>query len=209
MAKKNELSATITPRQMQILTYIRDFREKHGFSPTLQEIGDALGLTKVTVFEHVGVLEAKGLLLRGAKHSARSLQVSPKAQFPDARPTRLALVGRIAAGMPIEAIEDKQDVDLETLFSRVGSATFLLQVTGNSMIDDHICDGDYVVCERRNTARNGETVVALLPDGEATLKRFYRERDGIRLQPANASFEPIFVKDCQVQGVVIGVLRTM
>jgi repressor LexA len=203
------MAATITPRQMQILTYIRDFRGKNGFSPTLQEIGDALGLTKVTVFEHVGVLERKGLLLRGAKHSARSLQVSPKAQFPDLRPTRIPLAGRIAAGMPIEAVEDQQDVDLEQVFSRVGSSTFLLQVTGNSMIEDHICDGDYVVCERRNTARNGETVVALLPDGEATLKRFYREKDGIRLQPANPAFEPILVKDCQIQGVVIGVLRTM
>lgn len=203
------MPATITPRQMQILTYIRDFRGKHGFSPTLQEIGDALGLTKVTVFEHVGVLERKGLLTRGAKHSARSLQVSSKAQFPDSRPTRMALVGRIAAGMPIEAVEDRQEIDLEELFSRAGANTFVLQVTGNSMVDDHICDGDYVVCERRNTARNGETVVALLADGEATLKRFYRERDGIRLQPANPAFAPITVKDCQIQGVVIGVLRAM
>ncbi len=209
MPKKHELAATLTPRQMQILTFIRDFRSRHGYSPTLQEIGDALGLTKVTVFEHVGVLERKSLLVRGTKHSARSLQVSPKANFPDVRATRLPLAGRIAAGLPIEAIEDQQHVDLEEVFTREGSTTFLLQVTGSSMIDDHICDGDYVVCERRNTARNGETVVALLEDGEATLKRFYRERDGIRLQPANPAFEPILVKNCQIQGVVIGVLRVV
>ena len=198
----------LTPRQMQVLTFVRDFRHKNGYSPTLQEIGDTLGLSKVTVFEHVGVLERKGLLLRGAKHSARSLQISPKAQFPDERPTRLPLVGRIAAGMPIEAIEDTESLDLEELFDRT-HGTFALEVTGDSMIEDHICDGDFVVCEKRNTARNGEMVVALLQDGEATLKRFYRERGRIRLQPANPNYEPIFTDNVQIQGVVIGVLRTM
>jgi repressor LexA len=197
-----------TPRQMQILIFIRDYRHKNGYSPTLQEVGDTLGLTKVTVFEHVGALERKGLLLRGAKHSARSLQVSSKVDFPDERPTRLALVGRIAAGRPIEAVEGADALDLEDLFERK-SPTFVLQVTGDSMIDDHICDGDYVVCERRSVARNGETVVALLENGDATLKRFYRDARGIRLQPANPQYEPIHVKEVQVQGVVIGVLRTL
>lgn len=198
----------VTPRQMEILTFIRDFRTRNGYSPTMQEIGDSLGLTKVTVFEHVGVLERKGMLLRGTKHSARSLQVSPKVDFPDQRPTRLPLVGRIAAGMPIEAVEDRETVDLEELFVHVGN-TFVLRVTGDSMIEDHICDGDYVVCEQRETPRNGEIVVALLQDGEATLKRFYRERGRIRLQPANEKYAPIYVNDVQIQGVVIGVLRTL
>jgi repressor LexA len=193
---------------MEILTFIRNFRTRNGYSPTMQEIGDALGLTKVTVFEHVGALERKGLLSRGTKHSARSLQLSPKLEFPDEKPTRLPLVGRIAAGMPIEAIEDRETIDLEELFAHAGN-TFVLRVTGESMIDDHICDGDYVVCERRETPRNGETVVALLPDGEATLKRFYRERGRIRLQPANARFEPIYVDNVQIQGVVIGLIRTL
>jgi repressor LexA len=199
---------TITPRQMEILTFIRDFRHANGYSPTLQEIGDSLGLTKVTVFEHAGALERKGLLLRGAKHSARSLRISSKVTFPDERPTRIPLVGRIAAGVPIEAIEDVDAIDLEELFDRPAD-TFVLEVTGDSMIDDHICDGDLVVCERRNTARNGETVVALLPDGDATLKRLYRDKGRIRLQPANPAFEPIFVDNVQIQGVVIGVLRRM
>jgi len=202
------MQQAITPRQMEILTFIRDFRHVNGYSPTLQEIGDSLGLTKVTVFEHVGALEKKGLLLRGAKHSARSLRISSKVTFPDERPTRIPLAGRIAAGMPIEAIEDIESVDLEQLFDRPAD-TFILEVTGDSMIDDHICDGDLVVCERRNTARNGETVVAMLPDGEATLKRLYRDRGRIRLQPANPAFEPIFVDNVQIQGVVIGVLRRM
>ncbi|MFW6145845.1 MAG: transcriptional repressor LexA [Planctomycetota bacterium] len=202
------MEPTITPRQMEILTYIRDFRREHGFSPTLQEMGDALGLTKVTVFEHVGTLERKRLLKRGAKHSARSLRVSSKVTFPDERPTLLPLAGRIAAGLPIEAVEDVETLDLHELLDRRGE-TFVLQVTGDSMTGDHICDGDYVICERRATAHNGETVVALLPDGEATLKRFYRDRNRVRLQPANEAFEPIFLKNVQVQGVVIGVLRAL
>ncbi len=202
------MDQTITPRQMEILTYIRDCRHAHGYSPTLQEIGDSLGLSKVTVFEHVGALERKGMLRRGAKHSARSLRISSKVEFPDERPSCIPIAGRIAAGMPIEAIEDVASLDLEEMFNRPVD-TFVLEVTGDSMIDDHICDGDYVVCERRNTARNGQTVVALLPDGEATLKRLYREKGRIRLQPANPAFEPIFVDNVQIQGVVIGLLRTM
>jgi len=197
---------TVTPRQLEILRFIRGFRTRHGYSPTMQEIGDYLGLTKVTVFEHVGALEGKGLLHRGAKHKARSLRVSGKFEFPDERPTRIPLVGRIAAGAPIEAIEDRRTLDLEDIFDRPGD-TFVLRVTGQSMVDEHICDGDLVVCERRSEVRDGETVVALLADGEATLKKLYREKGRIRLQPANPDFEPIYVDDVDVQGVVIGVIR--
>jgi repressor LexA len=201
---------TVTPRQMDILKFIRDYRERFGYSPTMQEIGDQLGLTKVTVFEHVGALEKKGHILRGAKHSARSLQVSPKFPFPDDKPTRIPLVGQIAAGRPLEAVEDRESLDLEDLFAPPGGAeTFVLRVTGESMIEDHIRDGDYVVCEKRNAARNGETIVALLDSGEATLKRFYREKNRIRLQPANEKFQPIYVDNVNIQGVVIGVIRRM
>jgi repressor LexA len=135
------------------------------------------------------------------------LLVSPNFDFEDEGPSRMPLVGRIAAGMPIEAIEDRQSLDLEQLF-RSKADTFLLRVSGQSMIDDHIQDGDYVVCERREDAHNGEMVVALLDDGEATLKRFYREKGGrIRLQPANIAFKPIFLDDVRIQGVVVGVIR--
>jgi repressor LexA len=199
---------TVTPRQLEILRYIRDFRREHGFSPTMKEIGDHLNLTKVTVFEHVEAVERKGLLLRGAKHKARSLQVSAEFTFADERPTTIPLVGRIAAGAPIEAVEDNETLDLEEMFDRRGG-TFVLRVTGDSMIDEHICDGDYVICEKRSTARNGETVVALMPDGDATLKKFFREPGRIRLQPANPNYKPIYVKDVAVQGVVIGVLRSV
>ena len=198
----------LTPRQMQILRFIRDYRHRQGYSPTLQEIGDHLGLTKVTVFEHIDALERKKALRRGGKHKARCLEITNEVVFPEDRPTRLPLAGRIAAGLPIEAIEDRQVLDLEEIFEGPGER-FVLRVTGQSMIDEHIRDGDYVICERRNTARNGECVVALLADGEATLKTFYKEKGKIRLQPANPDFQPIYPDQIEIQGVVIGVLRKL
>ncbi len=198
---------TVTPRQMDILRFLRDYRARHGYSPTMQEIGDHLHLSKVTVFEHVGALARKGLLRRGAKHKARSLQLSDDVVFPDEqRPTRIRLVGRIAAGRPLEAVEEQQSLDLEELLDRP-EETFCLRVVGNSMIDEQIRDGDYVICERRQAALNGETVVALLDSGEATLKKFYRERTRIRLQPANPEFQPMYVDNVAIQGVVVGVIR--
>jgi len=200
------ISYRLTPKQLRILTLIRDYQRKHGYSPTMQELADTLGVTKVTVFEHVSGLEKKGLLRR-SKHRARSLELTSRVAFPDETSTALPLVGRIAAGAPIEAVENQEEIDLQELFSVRGGA-FVLQVRGNSMIDEQIRDGDYVVVEKRNTARNGETVVALLDDGEATLKKFYKEGTHIRLQPANAAFEPIIVDNVHIQGVVMGVLRT-
>lgn len=195
-----------TPRQLEILQYIRDFTRRSGCSPTMQEIGDHLYLSKVTVFEHVASLVKKDILFRGPKHTARSLRISPKFNFPDQRSTRLPLVGKIAAGLPMEAIEDIETLDLEEILERPND-TFVLQVTGQSMIDEHIREGDYVICERRNNPSNGETVVALLEDGEATLKKFYNEGGQIRLQPANENFEPIYVKNVDIQGVVVGMIR--
>lgn len=197
---------TVTPRQLEILRYIRDFRRNHGFSPTMQEIGDHLSLTKVTVFEHVGALEKKGVLLRGEKHRARSLVVSDDFVFQDEKEESLPFVGRIVAGVPLEAFENCERMNLNEEFPADGS-TFVLEVSGESMINDHIMDGDYVICQRRNTARNGEIVVALVGDGETTLKRMYREKGKIRLQPANDDFKPIIVDKCEIQGVVIGLMR--
>jgi len=202
------MQSAVTPRQLEVLQFLRDYRRGNGYSPTMQEIGDHLRLTKVTAFEHVGALEKKGLLTRGQKHTARSLRISSDFQFPDERSTLLPLVGQIAAGMPIEAVEDRESLDLENLFPP-GAETFVLRVVGNSMIDEQIRDGDYVVCERRDNAHQGETVVALLDDGDATLKKFYKEDGRIRLQPANDSFEPIYVDNVTIQGIVVGVIRTM
>ena len=198
----------VTPRQLEILRHIRDYRDRCGYSPTLQEIGDHLKLTKVTVFEHIEALVRKGALRRGGKHKARSLRLAPDFAFPEDELTRLPLVGRIAAGRPIEAIEDIETLDLEGLFDRPGER-FALRVAGDSMVDEQIRDGDYVICEQRQTARDGETVVALLDDGEATLKKLYREKGRVRLQPANPSYKPIYVDRVDIQGVVIGVVRRL
>ena len=205
----------LTPKQMQILTRVRDMRLTRGYSPTMQELADELGVSKVTVFERVESLIKKGALLR-EPNKARSLTVNPKIELPnEARSTRLPLVGSIAAGSPIEAVEDREHLDLEELFqpaSRSGkSKTFVLRIRGESMIDEQIRDGDFVVCQQTDTARNGQTVVALIDTGEATLKKFYREKDGrVRLQPANDKFEPIYVRADQltIQGIVIGVVRS-
>jgi len=194
-----------TPRQLEILTLIRDGRRNSGCSPTLQELADELGISKITVFEHVEILIDKGLLTRRSNR-ARSLELTSSVRLPDDRPTRIPMLGRIAAGLPIEAIESREVVDLEdVLASRhpVG----ILTVTGDSMIDDQIRDGDWVVYEQRSNARNGDTVIALIEDSEATLKRFYKEKNRIRLQPANDQFKPIYVRNVEIQGVVIAVIR--
>jgi repressor LexA len=199
----------LTPRQADVIVAIRNYRHIHGVAPTMQELADQLGTSKVTIFEHVGALERKRVLRRD-KHKARSLQIISEEKLPDEnRSTKLPMLGTIAAGSPIEAIENREELDLEQLFhSRNG--VYVLRVKGESMIDDHLCDGDYVVIERRENARNGEQVVALLDTGEATLKRFYREGNKIRLQPANSSMQPRIVEvgRCRIQGVVIGVLRS-
>jgi repressor LexA len=142
------------------------------------------------------------------------LEISPDAGLPDEqRNSRLPLVGTIAAGLPIEAVEEREHLDLEELFVRSSTKTgetYVLKVRGDSMIDEQIRDGDFVICEQRATYRNGQTVVALIDNGEATLKKYYKERDGrIRLQPANDNFEPIYAdpQDITIQGLVIGVVR--
>lgn len=199
----------LTPRQTDVVVAIRNYRHLHGYSPTMQELADQLGTSKVTIFEHVGALEKKHVLHRN-KHKARSLEIVSDELLPDEdRSTKLPLLGSIAAGSPILAVENREEIDLEQLF-HAKSGVYVLRVRGESMIEDHLCDGDYVVIERRETARNGEQVVALLDSGEATLKRFYREGSRIRLQPANSTMEPRYVEadQCRVQGVVIGVLRS-
>ena len=204
--KKARVIRRLTPKQLRILSLIRDYQRQHGYSPTMQELADELGITKVTVFEHVDVLEKKGLLRR-ARHRARSLELSSQVEFPDeTNRAGLPLVGTIAAGEPIEAIEQSETVDVGQLFS-TSSHAFALKVRGDSMLDEQIRDGDLVIVEPRETASDGQTVVALLEGGEATLKKFYREPGRFRLQPANPAFEPIYTRDMRIQGIVVGVLR--
>src|ERR1700759_3661587 len=200
----------LTPRQLDVIVAIRNYRPLHGYAPTMQELADQLGTSKVTIFEHIGALEKKRIIRRD-KHKARSLEIVSDELLPDEnRSTKLPLLGNIAAGSPIEAVENREELDLEKLFSS-RQGVYVLRVRGESMIDDHLCDGDYVVIERRESAKNGEQVVALLDSGEATLKRFYKEAGNkVRLQPANKTMEPRIVDAarCRIQGVVIGVLRS-
>ena len=205
------MTLKLTPKQQKILLLIRDWQLTRGFSPTLQELADELNVSKVTVFEHVEALIKKGALIRDPNR-ARSLELSPEAALPDEqRNTQLPLVGTIAAGYPIEAVEERETLDLEAIFAPPGSArsgdTFVLRVKGDSMIDEQIREGDYVICQRTDTARNGQTVVALLPEGDATLKKFYKRAGKVVLEPANEKYEPIILDDVTIQGIVIGVVR--
>jgi len=196
--------AVPTARQMQVLTLIRDYYRKCGYFPTLQEVADELKVSKVTIFEHLRALQRKGLLQRW-RYRARSMQITDAAKFPR-KALAFPLVGTIAAGQPIEAYESADEIDLEELFER-REGTYVLRVQGDSMIEEQIRDGDYVIVEPRNSASDGETVVALLPNGEVTLKKFYREKGRIRLQPANPNLQPLYADKVRIQGVVIGILR--
>ena len=196
-----------TPKQLRILHLIKSMQDEHGYSPTYAEIAEQLGVSPVTVFEHIAALEKKGAVRR-RKYEARSLEITDPGfdRKLKSMETTLPLVGRIAAGRPIEAIEDVEEIALGEIFLGRGE-TFMLQVVGDSMIDEHICDGDYVVVEKRDHAADGEIVVAVIGDNEATLKRLSHERGKIRLQPANSRMQPIYVDQTQIKGVVRGIVR--
>ena len=202
----------ITKRQREVYDFIYEFVQKNGYSPSFEEIGNGLGLSSLaTVHKHISNLEKKGLLKRDYNRS-RSIDVLPvrglfKRQAPKTVDLSLPLMGRIAAGHPIEAVENPETISLGDITR--SKDVFVLQVKGESMKDEHIVDGDYVLVEKGNTARDGEIVVALVENSEATLKRLYRDGQNIRLQPSNAAMKPIIVpaKSVQVQGRVVGVLR--
>jgi len=199
----------LTRRQRDILEFLRQYTEREGLSPTLEEIAQHFGVNKVTVFGHVSELERKGVIERAAPGISRGLRLveeEPTGESHADQQPSVAILGNIAAGAPIEAIEAPEQLDLNALIPE-GKDVYALRVNGNSMIEDSIRDGDLVLIERRNTAHNGETVVAILEGDEATLKRYYKEADRIRLQPANAAMEPIYVDDIQIRGVLIGVVR--
>ena len=203
----------LTKRQKEVLDFLVSFLNKHGYSPSFEEMAKSLKLTSLaTVHKHVTTLEKKGFIRRGYNQS-RSIEVTqlpkPVREQVFARQTmELPLAGRIAAGRPLEAVEERETISLGD-FAHARNC-FVLQVKGNSMIEDHILDGDYIVVEQTQVANPGEIVVALVRDSEATLKRFYREAGGkIRLQPANSELQPLVVpgQDVKIQGRVISVLR--
>ena len=202
----------LTKRQRQMYDFIAQFVETNGYSPSFEEIGAALGLSSLaTVHKHVNNLEAKKLLHRDFNRS-RSIDVLPLPESLAPRrasvsPMEFPLMGRIAAGRPIEQVETPETISL-TDFTRAKDV-FVLQVSGESMQDEHIMNGDYVLVEKTATAHEGEIVVALVNESETTLKRFYRAGDKIRLQPSNAAMQPIMVpaENVRVQGRVVAVLR--
>ncbi|MCY2958726.1 MAG: transcriptional repressor LexA [Planctomycetota bacterium] len=195
----------LTRRQRDILDFFESYTRSQGISPTLEEIATSLGVNKVTIFGHVAELERKGVLTRAAKGVSRALQLTAKPTLP-VRATELQILGTIAAGAPLETLEEPEPLDLADL-TPPGADCYALRVRGDSMIEDGIREGDLVLVERRSEAHNGEIVVAVLPDETATLKRFYREGNRVRLQPANAQLQPRIVDSVDIRGVVLGVLR--
>ncbi len=204
----------LTKRQKDFLNFLADFLEKQGYSPSYEEIADGMSLASLaTVHKHILALESKQYLKRGFNQS-RSLEIAPKyyaeqRQHHSATPSmEIPLLGRIAAGLPVESATGHDTVNFADFTGDPN--TYALQVRGESMVEDHICDGDYVLIERADNARDGDIVVALVNGSESTLKRFYREPgDRVRLQPANSTMQPIYVAGANVavQGKVLAVLR--
>lgn len=195
----------LTEKQLHVLEFIREYRHHRQISPTLDEMATHFGVSKMTIHEHVRALEEKGAITR-VKHRARSIELVEDAG-PSRPSFRLPLRGLVAAGSPVEAIEEQEQVDVVELLER-RNELYMLQVKGDSMIEDGILEGDFVIIEKRDDAKSGQTIVAKLENGDATLKRLYKERDGYRLQPANRTMEPIYVDELQIDGVVVGILRT-
>jgi repressor LexA len=196
----------LTKRQREILDYLTEFIQQHGYAPSLEEIGRRFGLSSLaTVHKHLTNLQEKGFIRR-AWNRSRSVELVPTRGA--GRALELPLLGFVAAGAPIEAVAGNESIAVpESLAGKRES--YVLRVRGDSMIDEQIRDGDFVIVEDRKSADNGEMVIALVGGRDVTLKKFYRENGRVRLQPANASMQPILVNadDVQIQGVVVGVIR--
>lgn len=194
---------SLTKKQAEILDFVRRFIDNHGYSPSYREIGEAFELSSVaTVAEHINTLQNKGYLENSDPGNARSLQLTP---IWDEQNFAIPLMGYIAAGEPIEAIRTDESIDIPK--DMMAKGVFALKVRGDSMINDGIFDGDYVIIEPCSQPQNGEIVVALLDRENATLKRFYKEGNHIRLQPANSAYAPIRTRRVVIQGRVRGMIR--
>lgn len=193
----------LTTRQAEVYNFIRERIRTRGYGPTVREIGSRFRINSPNgVMCHLKALEKKGLIRREANMS-RAIQLA----IEPAHDRTLPLAGRIAAGVLHEAVEQHERVDFHTLFDEADPDLFVLEVSGDSMIDDQIADGDYVIVRRQPTASKGQIVVAITEENEATLKRWFPERNRIRLEPANKAMKPIYVKNARVLGVVVGVVR--
>ena len=198
----------LTKRQREILNYLATYSGKKGYAPSFEEIADKFQYSSLaTVHEHLTNLERKGYIER-AYNESRGISILPSDAAPSA--SELPILGSVAAGHPIEAVEEGETLSVPDAFLGRGTRHYVLRVRGMSMMDEQIRDGDFVVVSSRRRANNGETVIALLEGDAATVKKFYRERDGrVRLQPANETMSPIYVNenDLRIQGVVVGVMR--
>ena len=196
----------LTKRQREILDYLNEFIQQHGYAPSLEEIGRRFGLSSLaTVHKHLTNLQEKGFIKR-AWNRSRSVELVPTRI--GGRAIELPLLGFVAAGAPIEAVASAESISVpEDLVGK--RDTYVLRVKGDSMIDEQIRDGDFVIVENRRTARDGEMVIALLAGSDVTLKKFYRENSHVRLQPANPAMQPMTfpAEQVQIQGVVVGVMR--
>jgi len=217
-AKTVKPAERLTPRQLQLLQLIAEFNLSRCYSPTIGELARELSISRSTAFEHIAELRRKGLLTTSGGR-ARCLSLTCKAQEllesltehssnSYSQPTGIPLVGRVAAGLPIEAIENKQLLSLSEYFGS-GDDTFALEVTGDSMADEDIRDGDYVICRRSSVANNGQLVVAIVDNENATLKRFYKEDSRVRLQPANDDYQPIYSDNCRIEAIMVGLVRRL
>ncbi len=198
----------LTKRQREILSYLQEYAADNGYAPSFEEIAAQFNYNSLaTVHEHLTNLERKGYIRRNYNES-RAIEILPSDEY--SRALELPLLGTVAAGIPIEAVTTAESVGVPQDLIRSNGEHYVLRVRGNSMIDEQIRDGDFVIINERRSVDNGEMVIALLNNSGATLKKFYRERDGrIRLQPANETMSPMYVheNDIAVQGVVVGVIR--
>src|ERR1700712_3312097 len=198
----------LTKRQREILNYLTSYSEQNGFAPSFEEIAEQFDYNSLaTVHEHLTNLERKGYIKR-AYNESRGIELMPSEVLP--RAMSLPLLGTVAAGVPIEAVQMPESIGVPEDLVRRGGNHYVLRVRGNSMIDEQIRDGDFVVVNERQRADNGEMVIAMLHGTSATVKKFYREKDGrIRLQPANDTMAPMYVheNDITIQGIVVGVMR--
>jgi repressor LexA len=198
-----EVTERLTERQRKIYEFIRDKIRNRGYGPTVREIGDAFNIRSPNgVVGHLKALERKGLIKRH-RYMSRAIELTAEPLHRYGLP----LAGEIAAGVLHEAVEQKEWIDFREMFDPEDENLFVLRVRGDSMIEDQIADGDYVVVRKQKTARKGQIVVAITDEGEATLKRWIPEKNRIRLEPANAKMKPIYVKNAKIVGVVVGVVR--
>lgn len=208
--------ASLTPKQIQVLQSIKSHSSSKHYSPTIKQLAESLTVSRTTAFGHVAELRKKGMLKQstGRAHSliltqsaSRLLdEIEQEQDFIDYGNDSIPMLGRVAAGSPIEAISNEQQLSLTSYFGSTDNI-FALEVAGDSMIDEDIRNGDYVICKKSQFANNGQLAIVIVDNDYATLKRFYKEKKAARLQPANKNYQPIYTDNCRIEAIVLGLVR--